>query len=203
MNRVWLFLRDFTRSCREKGIRAALKHVRKRVYEQNLNLYYELRATSVEPDLPKGWCVKVLSSHTDAAVGLLLKAGGEPELRHFRRNAVAYLMCIGDQVVARHWHFKQHPLAQWLGPHAAYVGKAFVKPEFRGQRINGRLLAYMAAQLPAGSKIVMEVDPSNVSSQKSLANAGCALMGQIQTTECFTRLISVRLNGSPLPATRT
>jgi ribosomal protein S18 acetylase RimI-like enzyme len=203
LSRVGPFLEDFARLWRETGIRAAFRLVRKRVYDQNVNLFYELRTTGVEPDLPHGWCVKVVASHEDAAVGFLLRAGGESELPYFRRNAVAYVLCIGDEVVARRWHFPQSPLAQWLGPDAAYSGKSFVKPEWRGQGIAGRLLAYMAARLPIGSKVVMEVDPSNVSSQKCLVKAGCVLLGRLHTTECFARLIRVRLDGSPLPAIRT
>jgi ribosomal protein S18 acetylase RimI-like enzyme len=203
LSRVGQFLKDFTRLWREAGIYAAFRHVRKRVYERNVNLFYELRTTGIEPDLPQGWSVKVVSSQADATVGLLLKAGGESELRYFGRKAVAYVMCIGDKVAARHWYFPQNTLAQWLGPDAAYFGKMFVKPEERGQGIAGMLITYMAAHLPIGSRVVMEVKPSNISSQKCLIKAGCVFLGRLQTIECFTRLISVRLDGSPLPAIRT
>ena len=203
MNRAWLFIGNFARTWREKGIWTALRLVRKKVYEQNLNLFYELRATGVELYLPEGWFVAVVSSPDDAAVGLLLKAGGESELGYFHRNAVAYVLCIGDEVVAHHWHFPKSPLAQWLGPDAAYVGKALVKPEWRRQGINAKLLTFTATHLPVGSRIVLEVEPTNVSSQKSLIKAGCVLLGRLQTTECFARLIRVRLEGSPLPAHRT
>jgi ribosomal protein S18 acetylase RimI-like enzyme len=197
LGRIGPFLVDFARLWREQGIRSALRLVGKRVYEQNVNLFYELRTTGVEPDLPSGWCVKVLTSPADAGVGLLLSAGGEPELPYFNRKAVAYLLCIGDEAVARLWHFRQSTLAQWLGPDAAYVGKILVKPEARGQRLAGRLLACMAARQPVGTRVVLEVEPSNVSSQKSLVRAGCVLRGQLHTTECLTRLIRVRLEGSP------
>jgi ribosomal protein S18 acetylase RimI-like enzyme len=203
MNRAWLFMGDLARTWRKKGIWTAFSLVRKRIFEQNLNLFYELRATGAEPDLPEGWFVAVVPSPDDAAIGLLLKAGGHSELGYFHRNAVAFVMCIGDEVVAHHWHFPNHPLAQWLGPDAAYVGKALVKPEWRGQGINAKLLTFTATHLHAGSRIVLEVEPTNVSSQKSLIKAGCVLLGRLQTTECFARLISVRLEGSPLPAHRT
>ncbi len=198
MSRIGPFLEDLARLWREGGVRAALRLVRRRVYERNVNLFYELRTAGVEPDLPPGWCVKVVASQADAAVGLLLKAGGESELPFFRRKAVAYVLCIGDEVVARHWHFTQSPLAQMLGPDVAYIGRAFVKPEWRGQRINGRLLVYTAARLPVGSRVVLEVDSSNISSQKSLVWAGCVLLGRLRTTICFTRLIHVCIDGSPV-----
>lgn len=203
MNRAWLFMENLMRIWREKGVWTAFRLVRKRIFEQNLNLFYELRVTNAEPNLPEGWFVEVLSSPDAAAVGLLIKAGGESEMGYFNRNAVAYVLCIGDEVVAHRWHFPKHPLAQWLGPDAAYVGKSLVKPEWRGQGINAKLLTFTATHLPVGSRIVLEVDPTNISSQKSLIKAGCVLLGRLQTTECFARLIRVRLEGSPLPAHRT
>jgi ribosomal protein S18 acetylase RimI-like enzyme len=165
------------------------------LYQENENLFYELRTTEVQPDVPSGWLVVVVASERDASTSLLLQSGGQRELPFLNRRAVAYLMCIGDEVVGRLWHFRRNSLAQWLGPDTAYVGRIFVKPEMRGQQIAGRLLASMAAHLPVGSRVILEVEPSNVSSQKCLVKAGCVLLGRIRTTECFTRLIRVRING--------
>jgi ribosomal protein S18 acetylase RimI-like enzyme len=138
----------------------------------------------------------VVASHEDAEVGLLLKAGAESELPYFRRKALAYVLCIEDEVMARLWHFRQSPLAHWLGPNTAYFGKLFVKPEARGQRIGGLLLSNVAARQPIGTRIVLEVKPSNISSQKCLAKAGCVLLGRLHTIECLTRLVRVRLDDS-------
>lgn len=199
MSRVLPFLKDLMRLRREAGIRAAFKLVLERVYSRNVNLFYELRTTGIEPNLPPDWRVKVMDSETDASVGLLLKAGGQAELPYFSRNAVVYVLCIGDEVAARLWHFPQNSLAHWLGPDAAYVGKIFVKPEARGQGMAGLLLTYMAARLPVGSRAVMEVEPSNISSQKGLIKAGCVLLGRLETIECFTRIIRVRIVDSTPP----
>jgi|ERR1035438_409707 ribosomal protein S18 acetylase RimI-like enzyme len=196
MSRIGPFLRDVVRIWHEAGPLAAFRLLRNRVYERNTNLFYELRATGVVPDLPPGWRVEVVASQADAAAALLLRAGAASELPYFRRGAVAYLLCIEEEVVARLWHFPRNSLARWLGPDSAYAGKLFVKPEARGRGIGGLLLAAMAARQPVGSRVILEVAPSNISSQKCMVKAGCRFLGRLHRTECFTRLIRVRLEGS-------
>ena len=197
-SRVRLFLDDLARLRREGGISAAFKLVRAKLYERAETLLYELRPTRVDPVLPMGWTVRKLTSEADPAVEWLRRSGGEVNLHLFRRGAVAYLMFIGDEVVAHCWHYPNDLLAKRLGSGAAYFGQAFVRPEWRGQGINGRLIAHMAGQLPAGGRVVMEVEFSNVSSQKSLAKLGCVLLGRLRTLVVGASLVSIRID--PWPA---
>jgi ribosomal protein S18 acetylase RimI-like enzyme len=202
LSRIKAFLADFLRLWRERGMLTAFRLVRKRIYERNENLLFELRTTGVGPELPPGWRVEVVTSSRDAAVAWLLRAGGESELPNFQRQAVAYVLCIGDEAVARHWFFPQSALARWMGPGTAYFGSAFVKPEWRGRGINTLMLTYMAARLPVASRVILEVESSNLPSQKSLLKTGCRLLGLVRTTVCLARLVRVRVDESPLVHSR-
>jgi GNAT superfamily N-acetyltransferase len=196
-SRLRLFLDDLARLRREGGLAAAFRLVRAKLYERVQTLLYEFRPTGIDPGLPVGWTVRRVASEADPAVEWLRRSGGDVNLHSFRRGAVAYVMCIGDQAVGHCWHYPNYLLARRLGSGAAYFGQAFVRPEWRGQGVNGRLIAYMAGQLPAGGRVVMEVEFPNVSSQKSLAKLGCALVGRLQTLVLGARLVSVRIDPWP------
>jgi GNAT superfamily N-acetyltransferase len=196
-SRLGLFLDDLARLRREGGVSAAFRMVRGKLYERAETLLYEFRPTGIDPGLPTGWTVRKLTSGADPAEEWLRRSGGELNLHLFRRGAVAYVMFIGNEPVAHSWHYPNYFLARRLGPGVAYFGQSFVRPEWRGQGINGRLIAHMAGQLPAGGRAVMEVEFSNVASQRSKARLGCVLVGRLRTLVLCARVVSIRIDPWP------
>ena len=198
MSRVGAFLLDVRQTRREAGFRASLRLMWSRVFACDETLLYEMRPVGLAQGLPADWHVTVLCSEQESsAVDLLRRAGGEGELRNFRRKAVAYVLCIGDEPVARSWYFPNSPLARRLGPDAAYFGMMFVRPEWRGQGIQARLLTYMASLLPAGSRVVAEIVQSNVASQKGAAKAGFVCVGRLHTIVFLGQVVRARIDRSP------
>ena len=200
MNRVTAFLIDVAQVWREEGFCASSRLVWSRIFARYETLLYELRTTSLELGLPADWQVTVLRSEKDpAAVDLLRRVGGEAELRNFRRKAVAYVLSIEDEPVARCWYFPNSSLARRLGPDAAYFGMRFVRPEWRGQGIQARLMTYTASLLPIGTRVIVEILPSNVASQNGVAKAGSVYVGRLHTIVLLGRVIRARIEASPHP----
>jgi len=193
VGRISRFLDDLVRLRREQGIMAVLHHVRQRISFVSETLLFERYATGAAHELPEGLRAFTVHSEADPGFDLLRQSGGELNPGYFRRAAVAGVLCVGDEAVGHRWEFPYSPLAQRLGPNATYFGKAFVRPEFRGKGYNRELLRYMEGRLPKGTRILMEVDPPNVSSQRSLLKAGCTLVGTLQVITLFTALVRVRI----------
>lgn len=197
MSRVGYFLDDVARLAREKGPLAAVQLVAKRFFERTDTLLFEMRTTGEEPDLPEGWRMRKFTSKRDPELELLIRAGGGAELANFRREAVAYVLCIEGEPVARGWYYPRSPLARKLGG-AQYIGGAFVRPEWRGQGVNARFLQGYAKCVPPGSRFVMQVETSNEASQKSLARLGLVPVGHVRTLVLLGKLVRARVD--PLPA---
>ena len=197
MVRLVAFLLDVGQTWREAGLWASLRLVWSRIFACDETLLYELRVVGVAKDLPAGWHVTAVCSEQESpALDLLRRAGGAGELRNFRRKAVAYVLRIGDEPVARCWYFPNNPLARRLGPDASYFGMMFVRPEWRGQGIQGQLNRYMASLLPAGSRVVAEIVQSNVASRKGLAKAGFVCAGRLHTIVFLGQVVRARVDGS-------
>ena len=145
------------------------------------------------PGLPSGWTIQALVSAADPGVALARQCGQPLASHHFRQGAIAFVLFIGDEAVGHRWHFRGHPLARRLGPEFAYFGDAFVRPAWRGRNISGQILQYMVAQLPTGSRAVMEVEISNTRSQRSLIRNGCVVMGRVRTTVLFNQIVKIRI----------
>jgi GNAT superfamily N-acetyltransferase len=201
MSRLSAFLDDVVSSWRRDGYRASFKLVRTRVYERTDTLLYELRTTGKAPELPADWQVTVVCSADDTAgVDLLCRTGGESEVRQFRRNAVAYVLSIGSEPVARAWYYPNNALVRRLGPNAAYFGSMFVLPEWRGLGIQGLLNAYMASFLPMGTRILMEILASNVASQKGVVKGNAVYIGRLDMIVFLGRIIRAHVEA---PSERT
>jgi len=194
MKRVARFVEDAVHFWKRGGFRGSFRFVRSRLFARTDTLLYELRSPGVASSVPEGWRIRAVASLEDAeGLELLRQAGGEAELRHFRRHAIAYVTHIGDQLVARCWVFPDHPLARWMGPNNVYFGCMFVQPPWRGQGIQGRLNAYLASLQPAGCRILMEVDPANIASQRGLIKGGSTLLGLLTTIVVLGRIVSTRI----------
>lgn len=191
--KVRFFLVDLMGEWRRAGFRVALRHLLCKVFERPENLLYACRAMATEPGLPSGWTIHALDSEADPKVALARQCGQPLANHHFRQGATAFVLFIGDEAVGHRWHFRGHPLARRLGPEVAYFGDAFVRPAWRGRNISGLVLHHMLAQLPTGSRAVLEVEMSNTPSQRSLVRNGCVLMGRVRTTVLFNRILSVRI----------
>lgn len=205
MSRVGYFLDDLARLAREEGPFAAAKLLGKRVYERTDNLLFEMRTTGAEPELPEGMRIHHFSSKRDPDLDLLVRAGGGKELGNFRRRAVAYVLCVEGEPVARGWYFPRNALARKLDG-AQYLGSAFVRPEWRGKGLNAMLLQGYARSVPPGTRLVMQVAASNTSSQQSLSRLGLAPVGRVSTLVVLGRLVNVRIDplprkGTPPPVT--
>lgn len=201
MDRISRFLEDLGRLRREGGIGAAFKHIRERISYEAETFLYDLHTTGIPHELPEGMAIRTVRSAADPAVELLRQSGGDLNLHNFRRSAVAYVLSIGDEAVGHGWQFPNSPLARRLGPHTTYVGNIFVRPEFRGRGLNSHLLAFMAGSLPKGTRILMEVALTNVSSQRSLRKSGCALVGRLHIITVFSNIMRIRITPVP-PASR-
>jgi GNAT superfamily N-acetyltransferase len=198
MRRITAFLDDVVVLWKRSGFSAAIALVKSRIFSTSDMLLYELRPPSDKPVLPPEWNVTVVCSEDDAAgVDLLVRAGGESQLRYFRRGAVAYVLTIGGNQVARSWYFPNSALARRLGPDAAYFTDMFVQPEWRGQGIQGQLNAYLASLLPTGSRVVMEVVPSNVACQRGLLRGHSVFKGRLHTVVFLGHVIRARIDSSP------
>ncbi|WP_306602146.1 GNAT family N-acetyltransferase [Geothrix sp. 21YS21S-2] len=193
MGRISRFLDDLLRLRKEQGVMAALHHLRQRISYVSETLLFERYATGAAHVLPEGMRAITVHSEEDPGLDLLRRSGGELNPGYFRRSAVAGVLCVGDEAVGHRWEFPYSPLARHLGPNATYFGKAFVRPEFRGKGYNRELLRFMEGRLPKGTRILMEVDPANVSSQRSLLRAGSTLVGTLQVITIFTILVRVRI----------
>jgi GNAT superfamily N-acetyltransferase len=194
MRRIATFFSDAVHLWRKGGFRSFLRFVRSRLLARTDTLLYDLRPDGSPPVLPQGWQVREVTSIADAeGVGLMLQVGGEAELRHFHRRAVAYVATIEGRLVARCWSFPEHPLARRMGPDTVYFGCMFVRPECRGQGIQGRLNAYLAALQPKGSRIIMEVEHSNIASQRGLLRGGSRLLGRLLTFVVLGQIVRTRL----------
>ena len=187
------FLVDLMREWRQAGFRVALRHLVCKVFDRPENLVYECRQMATGPGLPSGWTIQALDSEADPGVALARQWGQPLANHHFRQGAIAFVLFIGDEAVGHRWHFRGHPLARCLGSEFAYFGDAFVRPAWRGRNISGQILHYMVAQLPAGSRAVMEVEMSNAPSQRSLIRNGCVVMGRMRTTVLFNQIVRVRI----------
>lgn len=194
MNRIVAFLEDTLDIGKRKGLRAAMRHVKSRVFIRYARLLYEYRRTGGEPLLPEGWSVVVVSSAEDAAgVDLLRRVEGGLELGNFRRNAVAYIMCIDGLPVAHRWHYPRSPLALKLGPGFAYTGAMHVLPAWRGRGIQSRLLMHMASLLPEGTRIVMEIEDENLASRRGVAKAHAVCLGRVHVTVFLGKVVRIRI----------
>lgn len=199
MRRVAAVIKDAVRIWRKDGFLRAFGFMRSRVYLRSDTLLYELWTNDISPELPADWRIRVVRSAVDCAgMDLLRKVGGGLEQRYFRREAVVHVMCIGGEPVARIWYFPNNPLARKLGPNTVYWGDAFVRPEWRGQGIQGLLSAYCASQLPKGTRVIFEVAASNVASQKGVAKAGCVVVGRLRMIVFLGQIINARLDLLPL-----
>jgi ribosomal protein S18 acetylase RimI-like enzyme len=194
MHRIQLFLADVRALHRSGGWRPGLRLLRKRLYSATDNLLYEYYATGVPHILPDGWNVRVFRSQADPGLDLLRRSGGDFLPRALLRGAVAWVVCIGDEPVGHRYEFPYSTLARHMGPGTTYFGNAFVRPEWRGQGVSGHLLRAMAATLPAGTRILLEVPHGNTTSQRSLARNGATLLGRLRTMEILARLVRVRLD---------
>lgn len=202
MRRVGAFLEDIGRIRKDAGVRTALGFIGTRVFERSETLLYELRPEGAEALPPESWRVVIVQSRDDAVgTELLRRAGGGPEFRNFRRGGVAFLLCIQDEPVAHGWYFMRNTLAKRLGSGAVYFGNFFVRPPWRGQGIQAWLTLHMVLGLPAGSRAIMEVVPSNVASQRGLAKAGCKLLGRLHQTVVLGQILRARIE-APKPPVR-
>ena len=178
---------------RQAGSRTALRHLMCKFFERQENLLYECRQTATGSVLPAGWTIRALGFEADPGVALARQCGQPLASRNFRHGAIAFVLFISEEAVGHRWHFPRYPLARRLGPEVAYFGDAFVRPAWRGRNISGHILHYMVAQLPAGSRAVMEVEISNTTSQRSLIRNGCVLLGRVRTIVLFNQIVRVRI----------
>lgn len=197
MSRMATFIEDVVRIRKEAGLKSAAGFIGSRVFTRSETFLYELSPTDHVQDLPTDWRVLEIRSAGDAAgIDALHRAGGGLELRHFHRGGISFVLCIKDEPVAHGWYFPRNALAQRLGTGAVYFGYFFVRPEWRGQRIQALLTRYMVDRLPVGSRAVMEVAPSNLASRKGLAKCGCVCLGRLRTVVFLGKLVRVRIDAS-------
>lgn len=196
MGRILDFLADVRKRLREEGLGSALHLVRTRLYSTTDTLLFEYRGTGEPYRLPEGWSLRAIRAEDDPALELLRRSGGDFTPECFRRGAVAYLVCIGEEPVAHRYVFPKSPLARRLGPGTTYFGNAFVRPEWRGRDINGHLLRAMAGLEPRGTRILLAVAHENGTNQRSLARNGAVLQGRLKTTVFLGRLVRARVEAA-------
>jgi GNAT superfamily N-acetyltransferase len=189
-------LDDMARYWTQGGTKAVFTHIKKRVFERNQNLLYELPCNGVPAALPEGWALTVVRVGDEAGYELLRQVGGEFGIPKVHHRAVAYVMTVLGEPVGVFWHFPANTLARRMGRGTAYVGRAFVRPAWRGQGVNPRILAAMASTMPPGTRLILEIAKENLVSQKSMARGGCKLVGMLTTFEVLGLLVGYRIESA-------
>jgi GNAT superfamily N-acetyltransferase len=125
---------------------------------------------------------------------LLGDVGGSYTPSIFLRGGAAYVLCVDGEPVGHGYEYPYSALAKWFGPGVTYIGKLYVRPEWRGKGIAGLMVQAMVATLAPGGKAILEVHFENLSSQRSLLKAGARLVGRLHTLSLFARLVRVRID---------